>query len=143
MTSTVLRRSSVSRVIVPFVLLGIASIAMAREPSNRFQGYYRGYLEQYASADLPNDAHESIAVIGYVKRPGVLPPRERLTLTEAIRDCGGSAEFADRQHVGIWKDAEGRFAIANVRQIERKQSADPVLRKGDIVVVTVRWMTGF
>jgi protein involved in polysaccharide export with SLBB domain len=128
--------------VIAAILAWSIAVVAAREPSHHFHGFYRGYLEQYAAAELPENAPERVAVIGFVKKPGVLEPRQGLTLMKAIEESGGFADFADHHHVGIWKDATGRFQIANTHAIERKEEQDPVLEKGDIVIVTVRWMTG-
>jgi hypothetical protein len=125
-----------------FFFSGWALSLAAREPSHRFQGYYRGYLEQYAAAELRENANETVAVIGYVKRPGTIEPREGLTLTNALDESGGFTDWADHHHVGIWRDGEGRFVAVNVYAIERKEVDDPLLYKGDIVIVTGRWMSG-
>jgi protein involved in polysaccharide export with SLBB domain len=124
------------------MLLGLVVSARGREPSHRFQGFYRGYLEQYAAAELPPDANEKVAVIGRVQKPGVIQPRDGLTVTNAIIESGGFADWADHHHVGIWRDTDGRFLMVNVEAIKRKEEPDLVLLKGDIVVVTGRWMTG-
>ncbi len=117
-------------------------VAVSREPSRRFQGYYRGYLEQYAAAELPENSNEAVAVIGRVEKPRTIEPRQGLTLTKALEESGGFADFADSRHVGIWKNGEGRFIAVNVRAIQRKRVDDPLLHAGDIGIVTPRWMMG-
>ena len=130
------------RVIVVILLLLVLP-AWAREPSKKFQGWYHGYFEQYATADVPPNAADHVLVIGHVKKPGVVAPSEGLTLMRALEECGGFADWADHRHVGVWNNAEGKFVIANAYAIGRKEISDPVLQKGDMVIVTGRWMTGF
>ncbi len=123
-------------------LLLLTIPAFGREPSKEFQGWYHGYFEQYAAADVPQDAADHVLVIGYVRKPGVIPPGDGLTLSQALVEAGGFTDWADHHHVGVWKEKDGSFLIANARQIERKEATDPVLHKGDMVIVTVRWMLG-
>jgi protein involved in polysaccharide export with SLBB domain len=124
------------------VLVLLTLSASAREPSKKFQGWYHGYFEQYAAADVPPDAADHILVIGFVKKPGIIAPTERLTVTESLAQCGGLADFADRQHIGVWKNGHGRFIIVNARAIDAKQQPDLTLQKGDMIIVTGRWMLG-
>lgn len=131
------------RVFTIVIFLASMGIAVSREPSHQFQGYYRGYLEQYAAAELPEKSNKAVAVIGLVKKPRTIEPRDGLTLTKALDESGGFMDFADHHHVGIWQDGEGRFIAVNVHAIERKQVDDPFLHAGDIVIVTQRWMLGF
>jgi protein involved in polysaccharide export with SLBB domain len=121
----------------------LATAASAREPSKKFQGWNHGYFEQYAAADVPADAAAHVLVIGYIKKPGVIAPREDLTLTKALEECGGFTDWADHHHIGVWKNAEGRFIIINAYAVGRKATPDPILERGDMVIVTVRWMLGF
>jgi hypothetical protein len=130
------------RVVTVVIFLASLCVAGSREPSHHFQGYYRGYLEQYAAAELSENANEAVAVIGGVKTPRTIEPREDLTLTKALDESGGFTDFADHRHVGIWKNGQGRFVAVNVHAIERKQVDDPVLHAGDVVIVTPRWMGG-
>jgi hypothetical protein len=121
----------------------IAISAFAREPSKKFQGWYHGYFEQYAAADVPADAADHVLVIGRVNKPGIISPRAGLTLTKALEECGGFSDWADHHHIGVWKEAEGRFIIANARAIAAREKPEIPLQKGDIVIVTVRWIDGF
>jgi hypothetical protein len=116
--------------------------ALAREPSKKFQGWYHGYFEQYAAADVPQDAADYILVIGHVKKPGIIPPRDGLTLLQALAEAGGLTDWGDHHRVGVWKEKDGCFVITNARQIERKEATDPLLQKGDMVIVSGRWMLG-
>jgi protein involved in polysaccharide export with SLBB domain len=124
------------------VVFLVAAGALAREPSKKFQGWYHGYFEQYAAADVPADASEHVLVIGKVNKPGVLEPREGLTVSKAIEECGGFQDFADHLHVGFWDNGEGRFIIVDAHAIERKERLDIPLHKGDMLIVTGRWMLG-
>lgn len=112
-----------------------------KERPRASNGYYRGYLDQYASSQLPDGANETVSVIGMVEKPNtVVQPRSGLTLTQALDEAGGFAPFGDHQHVGIWRSEEGRFLTVNVDAIRRKELSDLVLLKGDIVVIVERVM---
>ena len=131
-------------VIATFGCLFLRPIEAAAEPSaalEYYHGVYRQLLEQYAAAKLPEVFPDQLAVVGRVTRPGRVPGI-KMTLTKAIEAAGGFATFADRQHVGIWKNAEGRFLVVDERAIERHESdkPDPVLDEGDVVVVISRQM---
>jgi protein involved in polysaccharide export with SLBB domain len=130
------------RTLLGAIILSVCiSTALSREKSKHFHGYYRGYLEEYAAATLPEDADQSIAVIGLVQNPNtIIPPSNGLTVTKAIDQAGGFAPFADHAHVGIWRTDDGRFLMTNVYEVKEGKAPDLFLLKGDIVIVTDRWM---
>ena len=97
------------------------------------------------SAGLPppvNDP-EHVLVTGRVKKPGAIAPRDGLTLTEALEEVGGFADWPDRHHVYVWKSGEKRYIIVDAEAARRKEIPDPILQKGDVVTVYQYVMTGF
>lgn len=123
------------------LLVLIAGAVCPRDKARHFHGYYRGYLEEYAAASLPEDADKAIAVIGLVKNPGTLiVPEQGLTVSKAIDRAGGFAPFADHAHVGIFRSDDGRFLMTSLYQVKDGKSPDLFLLKGDIVIVTGRLM---
>ena len=107
-----------------------------------FSSYFRAYLEEVASASLPSDAFESVAVIGKVKKEGVVPFEDFMKATKAIELAGDFDLWADKRHVGLWRNAEGRFYTVDITAVIQHESGawDPYLQKGDIVVVVGRHM---
>jgi protein involved in polysaccharide export with SLBB domain len=81
---------------------------------------------------------ERILVFGHVKKPGPVSPAAGLTLTMALEQVDGFADFADRRHILIWRSTEKRFFKANESAIRRKEEVDPLLYKGDVVIVGAR-----
>lgn len=134
-------KSATRRLLVVF-LAAIPLTAIAKDPPHFFYGFFRTYLEQYAAASLPENAPDHVAVVGYVNKPGVLPISSGLTLSKAVEASAGFADWADRRHVGLWRNAEGRFYTIDQRALANHEygATDPVLEKGDVVVVISRHM---
>jgi hypothetical protein len=126
--------------IVAAMLFG-AMVVGAHDKPRYFHGWYRGYLEEYAASSLPENADQSVAVIGLVKTPNTLiPPENGLTVSKAIDRAGGFAPFADHAHVGIFSSDEGLFLMTNLYQVKEGKAPDLILLKGDIVIFAGRLM---
>jgi SLBB domain len=130
---------------VLLILALVATVSASTEDRlHHYQGIYHHFFEWYPAAAprLPVDASEYIVVLGFVKKPGVIKPREGLTLTKALAECGGFKDFAWRTRIGVWNNAKGQFILVSVHAIERHEIPDPSLMKGDMVFVDQYWMTG-
>ena len=81
-----------------------------------------------------------IFVSGAVKNPDVyeVPRDEPLTVLKAITIAGGTTDRAAEKHVQIMRtEADGSRVslMVNLRKIKRGKAEDPILRRGDIVLV--------
>jgi hypothetical protein len=98
---------------------------------------YREFLEALVKSPFPLPEGNSVLVIGKVLRPGEVKYGDGITASKAIQDVGGLDKFARRRTIGVWKSAEGRFVVFDLKAVmEKKSSAkDPVLTGGDVVIV--------
>ena len=81
-----------------------------------------------------------IFVTGAVRQPDVyeVPRDEPITVLRAVTLAGGTTDRAARKRVQVLRtDPDGnRVALeVNLRQIQRGKADDPLLQKGDIVLV--------
>lgn len=77
---------------------------------------------------------------GGVLKPGRYPAKGNLTLTEAIIEAGGFAQFADVNHVYFRRGTgwNAQLMIIDVEKIVRHKDAheqNPVLKAGDVIVI--------
>ena len=72
-----------------------------------------------------------IVVNGKVKKPGTIPWREGMTITEAIAEAGGALKEANTREVYIIRD-EKRIPV-NVKRILQGRLPDMVVQHGDKV----------
>ena len=95
-------------------------------------------LSEYLKATLPADAEKVISVLGEVRNPQSIPPEQGVTVTKAIELAGGFRDFANSRKVKVWKPTEGRYLTVDLRaSLHNKPDAeDPLLRAGDVVIVT-------
>lgn len=78
-----------------------------------------------------------VTVDGSVRTPGAIPRRSRMTLMEAVAMAGGTDAEANPRRVAIFRRIEGqRMAAAfDLTSIRRGQAQDPLVYRGDIIVV--------
>jgi polysaccharide export outer membrane protein len=81
-----------------------------------------------------------IFVTGAVKQPDVyeVPRDEPITVLKAVTLAGGTTDRAAKKKVQIMRsdpDGERVTLVVNLRQIQRGKAEDPLLQKGDIVLV--------
>ncbi len=89
---------------------------------------------------VPTVEKVRIFVTGAVKQPDVyeVPHDEPLTVLKAVTLAGGTTDRAARKRVQIMRsDPEGKRVTlyADLRKIQRGKAEDPLLQKGDIVLV--------
>lgn len=77
-----------------------------------------------------------VAITGAVWKPGQIPYREFMRLTEALGLAGGVAIGGDPERIEIKNLATGEIRQANLLKIRAGKETDPVLRLGDTVVVS-------
>ncbi|MEM4408541.1 MAG: SLBB domain-containing protein, partial [Candidatus Caldarchaeum sp.] len=75
---------------------------------------------------------EDIAVLGAVKKPGVVTFREGLTLREALDHAGGMRPDGDTTNVLLY--TEGKQLTLNLNH----PNTNPILKRGDRITVPVR-----
>jgi len=78
-------------------------------------------------------ADNGVMVVGHVRRPGLIPMREGLTLFQAIQAAGGPTETSSLRFVGIVR--ENRTIDCNLIRVE---DANTPLKPGDIVSIPVK-----
>jgi hypothetical protein len=107
------------------------------DPVGKPRSRFREYLEALLKSPFPLPDGNSILVIGDVLKPGEIKYRDGITAAIAIIDAGGLVQFATGHAVGIWKDAEGRFAVFDLKKVLVKDPSakDPILEAGDVVIV--------
>jgi polysaccharide export outer membrane protein len=81
-----------------------------------------------------------IFVTGAVKQPDVyeVPRDEPITVLKAVTLAGGTTDRAAKKRVQVMRsdpDGERVTLVVNLRQIQRGKAEDPLLQKGDIVLV--------
>lgn len=78
-----------------------------------------------------------VTIGGQVARPGVFPVIGRMSLLKAMAISGGTAEFAKRSDVVVFRAVGGKryAALYDLRAIERGAYADPEIYPGDTVMV--------
>lgn len=89
---------------------------------------------------VPTIEKVRIFVSGAVKNPDVyeVPRDEPVTVLKAITIAGGTTDRAAEKHVQIMRtEADGSRVslVVNLRKIKRGKAEDPILRRGDIVLV--------
>jgi polysaccharide export outer membrane protein len=81
-----------------------------------------------------------IFVTGAVKQPNMyeIPKDEPVSVLKAVTLAGGTTDRAARKRVQVMRsDADGKRVtlVVNLKQIQRGKAEDPLLTKGDIVLV--------
>ena len=81
-----------------------------------------------------------IFVTGAVKQPDMyeIPKDEPVSVLKAVTLAGGTTDRAARKRVQVMRsDADGKrvILVVNLKQIQRGKAEDPLLTKGDIVLV--------
>jgi polysaccharide export outer membrane protein len=82
-----------------------------------------------------------IVVLGQVNKPGTLPWRRGLRLTEVLADSGGLTKGADSEDIRILRGgyAHPKLYVANAKDVLAGVRPDVVLAQGDVVFVTEHW----
>lgn len=79
----------------------------------------------------------NITVDGSVRNPGVFPVQGRITLIQAIAMARGPDDTANERRIAIFRQIDGkRMAAAfDLKSIRQGEAEDPVVYRGDIIVV--------
>ena len=89
---------------------------------------------------VPTVEKVRIFVAGAVRNPDVyeVPSDEPLTVLKAVTLAGGTTDRAAKKRLQIIRSDPGGNRVTlqvNLRQIQRGKADDPILQKGDIVLV--------
>lgn len=78
-----------------------------------------------------------VTVEGEVRRPGVYPVLGKSTLMRAIARAEGTSEFADANHVVVFRTVDGRpmAALYDLRAIRQAAYPDPEIYSNDVISV--------
>ena len=81
---------------------------------------------------------QRVTIEGAVKKPGVYPIRTKTTLLQLTAMAQGLTDAADHSGIVIIRQAGGKRSAEkfDIDEIKTSQTEDPVLEKGDIVVVS-------
>jgi polysaccharide export outer membrane protein len=126
---------------LPMPLLG--SIAVAGKKPKEVATLLEGALAQYVKAPavtvMIEESQVSVAVIGEVKTPGVIPLDSPATVLQALAKAGGLTEFADSSGIFVLRptgDKVQRIRFEYADLINAEPSAVRFrLRAGDTLVV--------
>lgn len=79
---------------------------------------------------------QRVTIEGAVKKPGVYPIRGQSTLLQMIATAEGLTDVAENE-VAVFREGDGKRQAAkfNLTDIRSGQSPDPVLQKGDTIVI--------
>ena len=79
---------------------------------------------------------QRVTIEGAIKKPGVYPIRGQSTLLQMIATAEGLTDVAENE-VAVFREADGKRQAAkfNLTDIRSGQSPDPVLQKGDTIVI--------
>lgn len=100
-----------------------------------------GYLrDPQVSVQVKEYNSRKIDIFGQVRRPGSLPFRDNMTITEAISSAGGFTGMARRNSVRVTRrhqDREDKFVLP-VENIGKGSAPNFYLRPGDVIYVPER-----
>lgn len=106
------------------------------------QELYRKLNETYlrnpdVTVGIISSSGSSITVEGSVNSPGVFPVPGKITLIQSIAMAGGTDDASNERRVAVFRQIDGqRMAAAfDLTDIRRGEADDPVIYRGDIIVV--------
>jgi polysaccharide export outer membrane protein len=90
------------------------------------------------SVGVTETVSQVVTIDGEVGRPGIYPIIGRSTLMRSIARAEGTSEFADVNHVVVFRTVEGRpmAALYDLRAIRQAAYADPEIYANDVIVVS-------
>lgn len=95
------------------------------------------YIEPGDIVNVP-DA-DQVFLVGGVMRPGALPMRQALRLSEAIGMAGGFFTDVNKKSIRVSRQIAGSTAreirTVNYEDIEKKKAEDPILQPSDLIEV--------
>jgi polysaccharide export outer membrane protein len=96
------------------------------------RAYVDGGIYKRVNVNLVAQENEYF-VQGEVKTPGRYPLSTDVTLMQAIATAGGPTDFAKMSRIELYRG--GQVSEYDTRKIESRQTPDPVIMRGDRIVV--------
>lgn len=89
------------------------------------------------TVNLTEAVSQVVTVDGSVQKPGLYPVAGKLTLMRAIAIASGTSEFADDNHVVVFRRVNNKnmAALYDLRAIRQGMYADPDIYANDVVLV--------
>lgn len=127
------------RIAVPLVgeldISGQTPGALATLIEQRLRAHH--VRDPQVTVNLVEGVSQAVTVDGAVKEPGVYPVVGKTTLMRAVAGAKGTTEFAQQNHVVVFRSVDGQqmAALYDLRAIRRGSYADPEIYANDVVVV--------
>jgi protein involved in polysaccharide export with SLBB domain len=101
----------------------------------------RDYLVNPQVAVTVKEYAGQVTVMGEVRRPGVYPYTEGLTMLTATVLAGGFTDFASTKRVKLTRMVRGKPKLYEIDlgRVSNAQAVDPLIQRGDRVQVPRRW----
>lgn len=89
------------------------------------------------TVNLKETVSQVITIDGQVQKPGLYPVIGRMTLMRAVATASGLGEYAQEDHVVIFRTVEGQpmAALYNLAGIRRGLYDDPEVYASDVIIV--------
>ena len=89
------------------------------------------------TVNLTEAVSQVVTVDGSVQKPGLYPVAGKLTLMRAIAIASGTSEFADDNHVVVFRRVNNKdmAALYDLRAIRQGMYPDPDIYANDVVLV--------
>lgn len=125
---------------LPFIGAVSAQGLTAQELSRKLEAVYGAeYLrDPQVVVNVVQANGNRVTVDGEVRQPGMYPVTNKSTLLQTITLASGPGPNANPREVIIFREIEGqRMAAAfDLRQIRRGEMEDPLVKQGDVIVVS-------
>lgn len=87
--------------------------------------------------NIRNSVSQVVTVDGEVKKPGLIPVTNQMTLMRAVAAAEGFSEFAKQNEVVVLRTVDGKrmAGLYNVASIRRGLYPDPAIYANDVIIV--------
>ncbi|MGB7418545.1 MAG: polysaccharide biosynthesis/export family protein [Erythrobacter sp.] len=94
-------------------------------------------IEPMVSVNVKEALSQRITIEGEVRRPGLYPATQRLTLLQAIALAQGTSEYSDLDEVIVYRTVGGQryAALYDLQAVRRGNYEDPRIFPDDIITV--------
>ncbi|MCK0195592.1 polysaccharide export protein [Ancylobacter sp. 6x-1] len=99
----------------------------------------RKYLQSpQVSVSVKEYRSQRVTVEGAVNKPGVFTLNNSTTLIQAVAMAEGTTRYAELQNTLVFRTTNGQKSVArfDLDQVRAGKAADPVMKAGDVVVIT-------
>ena len=113
---------------------GKTAVELAAAIADRLRGRYVRTPEVTINTETVN---QTITVDGEVQQPGLYPVTGRMTLIRAVATARGLSEYANANHVVVFRKVDGKqmAALYDLRAIRQGMYEDPEVYANDVVSV--------